>query len=398
MQVLIADKFPAAAVDRLKALGLIVHCEPTLGAPGLLTTPLKPEILVVRSTKVAAAAFEKLDALQLVVRAGAGVDTIDVNAAAARGVYVANCPGKNAVAVAELTIGLLLAIDRRIPENVAELRAGRWNKKEFSQADGLKGKTLGLVGLGQIGLEVLQRAKALELECIAWSRSLTAEKAEELGVGFCATPEELCRQSDIVSVHLALTKETTGLFNAGLFAAMRPHAIFLNTARGEIVDREALLAALDRGLRAGLDVYPAEPGANDKEFADPLAQHKNLVGTHHIGASTEQAQAAIADEVVRVIGEYRRTGTPPNTVNLCGHSRSPAQLVIRHFDRVGVLADIFTVLKQNQMNVQEMSNVVFEGENAACARIIVSSHPPEAVVGAIRACNENIIQVTVLDY
>ncbi|HTL51528.1 MAG TPA: NAD(P)-dependent oxidoreductase, partial [Planctomycetota bacterium] len=246
--------------------------------------------------------------------------------------------------------------------------------------------------------EVLDRARAMELNCNAWSRSLTAAKAEELEIGYCATVEELCKRADIISVHLALTKETTGLFDAKLFAAMKPNAIFINTARGEIVNREALVAGLDRGLRAGLDVFPKEPGANDKTFDDPIGKHKNLVGTHHIGASTEEAQNAIAAEVVRVIGEYRRTGSAPNTVNLCGKSHSPAQLVIRHYDRVGVLADIFTVLKENKINVQEMNNVVFEGENAASARITISSRPDAAVVERIRKSNENIIQVTVLEY
>lgn len=398
MQVLIADKFPTVAVEELKKLGVSVAYEPAMGAPGLVTTTVNPEVLVVRSTKVNAAVLERLTNLQLIIRAGAGVDTIDVNAAAAKGIYVANCPGKNAVAVAELTIGLLLAVDRRIPDNTQQLREGKWNKKDFSQADGVKGKTLGLVGLGQIATEVLKRARALELETIAWSRSLTPAKAAELGIGYCGSVEELCAKADIISVHLALTKETTGLFNGKLFEAMKPNAIFLNTARGEIVDREALAAAMDRGLRVGLDVFPKEPGANDKEFSDPLVKHKNLVGTHHIGASTEEAQNAIAGEVVRIVQEYKRAGAAPNTVNLCAHSRSPAQLVVRHYDRVGVLADILTILKQNQINVQEMSNIVFEGENAACARVTLSSRPPQELVTAIRGCNENIIQVTVLDY
>lgn len=397
MQILIADKFPESTVAELK-LHHTVHYEPAMGAAGLATTTLQPEILVVRSSKVNAAVFDRLTALQLVIRAGAGVDTIDVNAAAAKGVYVANCPGKNAVAVAELAIGLMLAVDRRIADNAQQLREGKWNKKEFSQADGLKGKTLGLVGLGQIAREVLKRAKAMDLACMAWSRSLTPAAAEEMEIGYCASLDELCKRADIISVHLALTKETTGLFDANRFGLMKPHAIFINTARGEIVQRDALVAALDKGLRAGLDVFPAEPGANDKTFTDALGKHKNLVGTHHIGASTEEAQNAIAAEVGRIVEQFRRTGSVPNTVNLCAHSRSPAQLVIRHYDRIGVLADIFTILRENKINVQEMNNVIFEGENAACARITISNRPDPVVVDRIQKCNENIIQVSVLDY
>src|SRR5664279_5248592 len=182
MKTLIADKFSESHIDRLNQLGCEVTYEPTAKAeelPGLIA-PYK--ILVVRGKQVTADTLKAADQLALVLRAGAGVNTIDVKTASARGVFVSNCPGKNSVAVAELVFALLLAIDRRIPENTAALRAHKWNKKEFSKADGVFGKTLGVIGTGKIGREVITRAQAFGLRTIAWSRSLTPEQAQQLGV------------------------------------------------------------------------------------------------------------------------------------------------------------------------------------------------------------------------
>ena len=244
MKTLIADKFSEAHLDRLTRLGCEVTYKPTAKAeelPGLIA-PYK--ILVVRGKQVTAETLQAADQLALVLRAGAGVNTIDVKTASARGVFVSNCPGKNSVAVAELVFALLLAIDRRIPENTAALRAHKWNKKEFSKADGVFGKTLGVIGTGKIGREVITRAQAFGLRTIAWSRSLTPEKAQELGVERCASVEDVFRQADIVTLHLALKPDTRKLVNAARLALLKPNAILINTARGEVVDQAALRTAL----------------------------------------------------------------------------------------------------------------------------------------------------------
>ena len=257
-------------------------------------------VLVVRSTQVTEPMLDA-GALALVVRAGAGVNTIDLAGASRRGIYVSNCPGKNAVAVAELTMGLLLALDRRIPDNVADLRAGTWNKKEYSKARGLLGRSIGLLGFGSIGQEVARRARAFGMPVLVWSRRFATDDearrvaAETHGVEVVASAAELVSRVDVISVHLALGKDTRGFVNAELLSHARPGAFFINTARGEVVDAAALEAAVrDKGLRVGLDVFAAEPSAATGAFSDPLVSLPNVYGTHHIGASTDQAQDAIA--------------------------------------------------------------------------------------------------------
>src|ERR1700689_2371427 len=201
MRVLIADKFEQSGLDGLKAAGCDVSFQPGLKDDALAKAvgELRPDVLVVRSTTVNEAALAA-GSLKLVVRAGAGYNTIDVAAASRRGIYVSNCPGKNSVAVAELAFGLILSLDRRIPDNVIALRQGKWNKAEFSKARGVFGRTLGLIGLGQIGREMLPRAKAFGLRVAAWSRSLTPEQAEEWGIEHKPSPQEVAAASDIVSV------------------------------------------------------------------------------------------------------------------------------------------------------------------------------------------------------
>ncbi|HYE66346.1 MAG TPA: 3-phosphoglycerate dehydrogenase, partial [Pyrinomonadaceae bacterium] len=324
MHVLIADKFEQSGRDGLRAIGCEVSYQPDLKDETLVEAirETQPDVLVVRSTKVTEAMLE-VGPLKLVVRAGAGYNTIDVAAASKRGIYVSNCPGKNSIAVAELAFALILALDRRVADNVISLRRGEWNKKEFSKARGLYGRTLGLIGVGRIGQEMIPRAHAFGMPVVAWSRSLTKERAATLGIEYRETPQEVARVADVVSVHLALTAETRSLVGADVFGSMREGAYFINTSRGEVVDQAALVHAMQtRGLRAGLDVYANEPATGTGEFADQIARESNLYGTHHIGASTDQAQEAIASETVRIVQTFKDTGKVPNVVNLA--QRTPA--------------------------------------------------------------------------
>jgi len=356
----------------------------------------RPEVLVVRSTKVTEPMMDA-GPVKLIVRAGAGFNTIDVPAASRRGIYVSNCPGQNSIAVAELAFGLILALDRRIPDNVSQLREGRWNKGEFSKAHGLFGRTLGLVGLGKIGQEMVPRAKAFGMHVAAWSRSLNEETASSLGIARCDSLEALAAASDIVSVHIPLKPETRKLLGAPFFAAMKPNTLFVNTSRGEIVDQSALLTAmLDRSIRAGLDVYADEPTGATGYFDIKLAATLGLYGTHHIGASTDQAQEAIAAETVRIVRAFKETGSVPNVVNLATSTPATHKLVVRHRDRPGVLAHVFDILKKANINVQETENIVFEGAEAAVAQINVDSPLPEPILRRIRTGNADILDVTIL--
>lgn len=319
MKVLIADKFPEAKIEKMKGLGCSVVYNQELKGETLLKAlgEEQPDVLVVRSTEVTGDMIGSTQGLKLVIRAGSGYNTIDVDTATKKNVCVANCPGKNSIAVAELAFGLILSLDRRIPDNVLQLREGKWNKKEFSKAPGVYGKTLGIVGVGRIGREMISRAKAFGLRVIAWSRSLTPEKAKELGIEYRKTPREVVSEADIVSVHLALTPETKGLMGAELFDAMKPGAYFINTSRSEVVEEKALVKAIEeKGIRAGLDVFAGEPAEKAGNFQFDIAKHRGLYGTHHIGASTDQAQDAVADETVRIIEEYKNSGKVLNCVNM----------------------------------------------------------------------------------
>jgi D-3-phosphoglycerate dehydrogenase len=411
MKVLVADKFEKSGLDGLAAAGCEVAYEPDLKEASLTAAIASSgaDALVVRGTKVT---DEMLDAgrLSLIVRAGAGYNTIDVAGASRRGIYVSNCPGKNAIAVAELAFGLILSLDRRIPDNVAELRAGQWNKKEFSRAQGLYGRTLALLGVGNIGQEMIRRAAGFGMNVVIWSRRfagarrpLTDLEARELGVEsvlrvisieLAPTPADAVDGADVVSVHVALAADTKGLVDAALLARMKPHAILVNTARGEVVDYAAVAAAVrERGLRVGLDVFANEPASAAAPFRDPLVELPGVYGTHHIGASTDQAQEAIAAETVRIIRSYKETGRVPNVVNLARRTPATHMLVVRHRDRPGVLAHVFDHLRQANLNVQETENIVFEGAQAAVARINLDGAPPASVCAQIKAGNGDVLDL-----
>lgn len=386
MKVLIADKFEASGQQGLERLGVEVLYEPSLTAQDLgeRLRATEADVLVVRSTRVEAAALEG-SRLGLIVRAGAGTNTIDVAAASDQGIMVTNCPGKNSQAVAELAFGLILACDRRIPDNVMELRAGRWNKGEFSKARGLYGRTLGLVGIGKISQEMAVRARAFGMKVATHSRWMTDAVGAALDLAVADNAVELAAMSDVVSVHVALTPDTRGLIDAAFFEALRPGAIFINTSRAEVVDQTALETAVrEKGIRAGLDVFEEEPTGAVGSYNGSLRDLESVYVTHHIGASTEQAQEAVAAEVVRLVREFRNTGVVPNLVNVKRAEIATHLLVVRHVDRVGVLAGILARLKEEGISVQEMENIVLGGAKAAVAQIALDKEPSPALLHAIR--------------
>jgi D-3-phosphoglycerate dehydrogenase len=405
LKVLVADTFEASGLDGLRNAGCEVEYEPGLAGDALVAAVQSSaaDVLVVRSTVVTDAMLAAGD-LSLVVRAGAGVNTIDVPAAARRGIYVSNCPGRNAAAVAELAVGLLLALDRHIPDNVADLRAGRWNKKVYSQARGLYGRTLGLLGFGAIAQEVARRARALGMDVVVWSpRFLRGGAAAlstipaDIDVTVLVSPEDVAERCDALSLHLALTPQTRNFVGAVVLGKLKPGALFVNTARAELVDDAALAHVVrTRGVRAATDVFRGEPAAGTADFSPELAALPGVYGTHHIGASTEQAQEAIAAEVVRIVRSYKEIGTVPNAVNLSARTPASHRLVVRHRDRPGVLAHIFDHLRRRNLNVQETENVIFDGAEAAVARINIDGMPDTDLLRAIQTGNDDILSVHVV--
>jgi len=384
MRILFADSINERRLEPLVAAGheCVVEAAATAGdLPGRLEGV---DVLVVRSTKVTAEAIEAADTLGLIVRAGAGTDNVDKTAASASGIYVCNVPGRNAVAVAELTMGLLLAIDRHIADGVSELRDGSWNKGGYSKADGLLGKTFAIIGLGEIGLAVAKLAKAFGMTVTTVRKDErtpeTRQRIRSIGIHLVDDLDTLLENADIVSLHVPNAPSTDAMVDKDFLAKLKNGTSLLNTARGALIDEPALIEAMDkRGIRAGLDVWKDEPGEKTGTFVSELAQHPSVVGSHHVGASTTQAQMSVADGTVEVIGAFL-DGSVRNCVNLTVGARGDCNLTVRHYDKVGVLAQILQVLRRNGHNVQQMQNQVFVGSGAAVARIGIKGHPPEELI------------------
>lgn len=325
MKVLIADKFEKSGIEAIKAMGCDLAYEPETGAGDLKSAMarLDPAVLIVRSSKVKPDSIRAAKSLKLIIRAGAGYDNIDVPSASAAGISVCNCPGMNAVAVAELTMGLLISLDRRICDQTAALLAGRWDKKDFSKARGLKGMTLGVVGAGAIGRAVMKRAAAFEMRVLAWSRSITKEHARDLGAEWAGTDTpslwSMASVCDAITIHLPAAPDTRQLIGREFLSRMKPGAYLINTSRGSVIDEDALLeVARTKGIRYGVDVYEGAPAETQGTWNAKLAQGDPgvvRVLTHHVGASTDQAQQAVGDETVRIVKVFKDSGRAENCVN-----------------------------------------------------------------------------------
>jgi D-3-phosphoglycerate dehydrogenase len=389
MKVLVADKLETSGLEGIKRLGCEVIFEPDISGDSLRDKVAESgaDVLIVRSTKVPKE-VSNAGKLGLIIRAGAGVNTIDVEAASERGILVANCPGKNSIAVAELAFGLMLSLDRHIPECYQEFNAGHWNKKAYSKAKGLYGRTLGLVGLGAIGQEMITRAKAFGMKVVAMSRWLTPDVAAALNIGRATSLQDIADQCDIISLHVSLRPETRNLINEEFIASLKPGSMLINTSRSEVVDQAALKKAVDEGrIVAGMDVFAEEPSFAEGEFTSELQGTKGVVITHHIGASTEQAQEAVAAETVKIVRDFLTTGnvTRANAVNVrSGQTTTSHLIIVRHKDEVGVLADVFAVLKGAGVNVQEMENIVLASAKSAIAQIAVDQEVSAETLTALK--------------
>jgi len=390
IKVLIADKFPEKYIQELRDLDLEVIYEPKLVEKDLPKAAEEIDILVVRSTVVNEETIKNSKTLNLIIRAGSGVNNIAIQAANKKGIYVANCPGMNAVAVAELTIGLMIALDRFIPENVSDFHNGIWNKEKYSKGKGLKGKTLGLIGVGNIGKEVAKRALAFEMN--VYGKDIS--RIEGVPIKDFSEMDKLLELCDIVSIHLPATPLTKGLFNKQLFSCMKNGAYLINTARHDIVVEEDLLEAIkEKNIRYAADVFKGEPEAKSGEVKSLLQNNPNVYITHHIGASTEQAQDAVAQETVKIIKHFIYSGVIDHWVNKAKQIDAKYQLVVKHYDKPGVLAGVLDIIKDANINIEEIENVIFEGGIAACCTMKLRSPASADMIKKMREL-PNILSVS----
>jgi len=311
MSVLIADDMSKRAVEILKEAGFSVDVKTGMKPEELAAVVGNYHGLGVRSaSKVTAAVLANPGKLKIIGRAGVGVDNIDVAAATAKDILVINTPAGNATAAAELAVGLLFALARKIPQAAELMRKGVWEKKKFMGVE-LTGKTVGVVGLGNIGRQFAERCVGLKMKVVAYDPVLAPDAAVPTGVKVVSF-DELVAMSDFVSLHVPMTKETSNLFNAATFAKMKKGACIVNASRGGIVNEMDVLEALNSGQLGGaaLDVFTKEP-----PDPSPLFAHDNLIAVPHLGASTKEAQEKVAVELAEVFVGYLKNGVVKNAVN-----------------------------------------------------------------------------------
>lgn len=390
LKVLVADKFPDKYIQQMKDLDLEVIYNPKLGEKDLPEAAKDVDIVVVRSTVVNEETINNSKKLNLIIRAGSGVNNINIAAANKKGIYVTNCPGMNAVAVAELAVGLMIAIDRSIPDNVSDFNKGVWNKDKYSKGKGLKGKTLGLIGVGNIGKEVARRALAFEMN--VYGKDIT--RIEGVQIKDFSEMDQLLPLCDIVTIHLPATPQTKGLFNKQMFSYMKDGAYLINTSRQDVIVEDDLLEAIkDKNIRYACDVFKGEPEGKSGEVVSKLQNNPNIYVTHHIGASTEQAQDAVAEETLNIIKHFVHSGVIDHWVNRAKITDAHYQLVVKHYDKPGVLASVLDVIRSGQINIEEIENIIFEGGIAACCTMKLQNAATADMLKKISE-NANVISVS----
>ncbi len=390
LKVLVADKFPDKYIQQMKDLDLEVIYNAKLGEKDLPEAALDVDIIVVRSTVVNEETINNGKKLNLIIRAGSGVNNINIAAANKKGIYVTNCPGMNAVAVAELAVGLMIALDRFIPDNVSDFNKGVWNKDKYSKGKGLKGKTLGLIGVGNIGKEVAKRALAFEMN--VYGKDIS--RIEGVQIKDFSEMDQLLPLCDVVSIHLPATPQTKGLFNKQMFSYMKDGAYLINTSRQDVINEDDLLEAVkEKNIRYACDVFKGEPEGKAGEVSSKLMNNPNIYVTHHIGASTEQAQDAVAEETINIIKKFVHSGVIDHWVNRAKIIDANFQLVVKHYDKPGVLATVLDVIRAGNINIEEIENIIFEGGIAACCTMKLQSAATADMLKQISE-NANVISIS----
>ena len=337
MHIVVADSLPASAIDLLRREpGWTVDSRTGRPADELKTDLARADALIVRSaTTVTREVIDAAPQLRVIARAGTGVDNVDVDAATERGILVMNAPGANSVSVAEHAIALMLALSRGVSAADEAMKRGVWDKKKLVGAE-LRGKTLGVVGLGRIGQEVASRARSFGMTIVAHDPFISAQVAESLDIELLSL-DDVCRRAEYITLHVPATDETRRLFDRERLAACKPGARIVNTARGELIDEEALADAIESGAiaGAGLDVFENEPPGQSR-----LVKLRQVIATPHIAASTVEAQELVGTETAAAVRDYLLSGTMASAVNfpsLRGDEAARLRPFMRLAERMGAL-------------------------------------------------------------
>jgi D-3-phosphoglycerate dehydrogenase len=376
MKIIVADDLPPSALDLLRAEGWTVDARSGRAPADLAADLADADALVVRSaSKVTADLIAAAPALRAIARAGTGVDNVDVNAASARGIVVMNAPGANSISVAELAMGLVLALARKVPAADASMKQGKWDKKSFLGEE-VRGKTMGLAGLGRIGQEVARRARAFDMTVIAHDPFISAQVARDLRIELVSL-DDLCARADFVSLHMPSTPETRHAFNATRLAACRKGLRIINTARGDLIDEAALADAIESGHIGGaaLDVFQQEPTKDHR-----LQSLPQVIATPHIAASTREGQELVGVETATALRDYLKTGVIRNAVNF-------PSLAAEEFERLQPFAEtgrrLGSLLGQMGAARIEGLSLRYYGALAGSSNPLLVSATLEGLLGAI---------------
>ncbi len=382
MKTLVACELPDPALERLRALAMELDYRPRATAADLRDLVRDTSVLVVAQTRVSPELIGRATALQMIVHAGPGPGEIAVDEASTQGVFVTHCPDVDAEAIAEMTFALLLALDRRLVEAANAMRDGRWARGELTDAHGLAGRTLGILGYGPVGCRVAERARAFGMQVLAWASRLP-ESPAAAGVQFVNWPRELAAQSDAVVVH-ACPDDAEPLADADFLDHLRPGASLVITGGAGCFEEAALARAIEqRKLRVAIDVYSNEPTSDIARFRCRLCDLPGAIATPHLGPLTQQARDATAAEVVRIVESFVVSGEVVNSLNLVDHSPATWQLVLRVRDQVGVMAAVLETIRADGINAQEITSRVFTGAKAAWCTIALDERPSTEALRAL---------------
>ncbi len=386
-RVLVSDKLSETAVQIFRDRGIDVDFMPEVGKDKERLAEIIGDYdgLAVRSaTKVTPKILERAKKLKVIGRAGIGVDNIDIPEASRRGIIVMNTPFGNAITTAEHAIALMFAAARQIPAADASTRAGKWEKSKFMGVE-LSGKTLGLIGAGNIGSIVASRAQGLGMKVVAYDPYLSEERAKELGVEKVEELDELLRRADVITLHVPLTDKTRNILSREAIAKMKPGVIVINAARGGLVDEEALAEALRSGhvRAAGIDVYSEEPARENVLFDAP-----NVVCTPHLGASTREAQENVAIQIAEQISDYLLDGAVRNALNMPSITAEEAPRLMPWVELAGHLGSFVGQLTDEPI---EAINILYNGR---AAELNTEALNAATIAGILKTANPDINMVS----